>query len=75
MGVLCKVFVDIFEAVICNTRQKCAVAPQGKCEDVLCMDHVSALTPPLGDKEDFGGGDAGMSHEEKRREVESVRGQ
>lgn len=39
------------------------------------MDHVSALTPLLGDKEDFGGGDAGMSHEEKRREVESVRGQ
>ena len=43
-------------------------------EVVPCMDHVSALTPPLGDKSYFGGGDAGMSHEEKQ-EVGDVGGQ
>lgn len=29
------------------------------------MVHVSALTPPLGDKKDFRGGDADISHEDR----------
>ncbi len=61
------------EVFICKSRQKCAFARLGKSEAVPGTDRVSALTPPLGDKKDFGRGDAGMSHE--KQEVVSVGGQ